>query len=238
MQCKHNAHSGKSVGIGDLDDIVDSCNHHGANGYVLACSTHPSSKVVERLEGITNNQSNQLSATYWDSVTLERMLSDPPLWPIAQKFFPASATGWQIYATERPNHWVANFKGYYFHISRRIGSKIDSLLNIIESRIHDIEKITLGEDHFIRLRSVYYDDKGGAFKWYVDYMHPHDNDPIYNLEKLEQILGEGNICDWGQMNFFDIKNRTYFKHSDHYDQDHYDYYDDYVGNFVLGYKRN
>ncbi len=237
LQCKHNAHSGKSVGIGELDDIVDSCNHHGANGYVLACSTHPSSTVVERLERITSNKSNQLSATYWDSVTLERMLSEPSLWSVAQKFFPESASGWQIYATERPNHWVANFKGYYFHISRRIGSKVKSLLNIIETQIESLEKVKLQNDHFIRLRSVYYNDKGGAFTWYVDYMRPYDYEQIYNINQLREILGEGGVCEYGQMNFYDIKYRKYSKYSEHYDQDHYDYYDDYVGSFALGYRR-
>ena len=43
VQCKHNARSGKSVSHSDLDDIVDSCTQHNAEGYLLACSTQPSS---------------------------------------------------------------------------------------------------------------------------------------------------------------------------------------------------
>ena len=56
IQCKHNAHSGKAVGISDLDEIVDSCQQHNCKGYLLVCSTYPSSAVVNRLQSITDNQ--------------------------------------------------------------------------------------------------------------------------------------------------------------------------------------
>lgn len=39
VQCKHKAHGGGSVGVGDLDDILSSCAQQGATGYLLACST-------------------------------------------------------------------------------------------------------------------------------------------------------------------------------------------------------
>ena len=54
IQCKHKAHSEKSVGIDDLDEIVDSCTQHNAKRYLLVTSTVPSSATVNRLEGITN----------------------------------------------------------------------------------------------------------------------------------------------------------------------------------------
>ncbi|WP_346883643.1 restriction endonuclease [uncultured Algibacter sp.] len=72
IQCKHNAHSGKAVGIKDLDDITDSCSHHDVQGYLLVCGTYPSSKVVERLEGITNNQKNNIEAIYWILLKLNK----------------------------------------------------------------------------------------------------------------------------------------------------------------------
>lgn len=64
VQCKHKAHSGSSVGIDELDDVVASCAQHGSSGYLLACSTQPSSSVVNRLEGISNNPQFQISATF------------------------------------------------------------------------------------------------------------------------------------------------------------------------------
>jgi HJR/Mrr/RecB family endonuclease len=75
IQCKHNAHSGKSVGIGDLDNIVDSCTEHNATGYLLVCSTYPSSGVVKRLEGIQN--SGTITTAFWDCKVLERELLKP-----------------------------------------------------------------------------------------------------------------------------------------------------------------
>lgn len=86
IQCKHNAHSGKSVSVEDLDDIVDSCTQHEASGFILACSTQPSSSVVNRLESITNNPRNDLVAIYWDYVFIEQALSCASLWRIAQRF--------------------------------------------------------------------------------------------------------------------------------------------------------
>ena len=193
IQCKHNAVSGKSVGLSDLDDIVDSCSHHNAEGYLLVCSTYPSSKVVERLEGISSNPKNNISATYWDAVKLEQLLTTPELWRVAQTFFPKStnATGWQVYATEKPNHWVAIYKGYYFHLSNRIGSTLGHHFKSIEDRIAEIEEIELPKKHFIRIRSIYYDDKNGNYSYYLDYMYPHNEEPIGCREDFLQLLGDG-----------------------------------------------
>lgn len=228
IQCKHKAKSGNSVGVADLDDIATSCFQHGCDGYVLITSTQPSSGVVQRLEQITANPQIAISATYWDSVELERRLKTAQQWSIAQRFFPRSAMGWQIFASERPNHWTANFRGYYFHITNRIGSSCRMYLPDIEEQIDKFEKYPLPEKHFLRLRSVYYDDKHGTFMWYVDYMHPQDKQPIGTAEAFENAFdGEWN-------HNYDFKVRSYLEHSDHYDPDHYDFYDRYMGQFILG----
>ncbi|HHQ4462527.1 TPA: restriction endonuclease [Aeromonas veronii] len=228
IQCKHKAKSGNSVGIGDLDDIATSCFQHGCDGYVLVTSTQPSSGVVQRLEQITANPQILLTATYWDSVELERRLKTAQQWNIAQRFFPNSASGWQIFSSERPNHWTANFRGCYFHITNRIGSSCQMYLDVIERQIEKIESYHLPEKHFLRLRSVYFDDKHGTFMWYVDYMHPHDQAPVKTVDKLDADFED----EW---NFsYDFKIRSYSEHSDHYDPDHYDFYDRYMGQFILG----
>jgi len=227
IQCKHNANSGKSVGIAELDDISDSCAHHGCQGYLLVCSTHPSSAVVNRLEGISNNPQNTLIATYWDSVKIEQLLYTPRNWALAQRFFPISATvdDWQIYATEFPNQWVVTYKGYYFHLKNRIGSRHSYHLESIKQRISDIEGINLPEKHFLRPRSVYYDDKNGGYDWYVDYMYPNTDRAITGSAQIADALGDGYVLEDGQCYSFHIALRSYFEHSDHYDPDHYDYYD-------------
>lgn len=231
IQCKHKAISGSSVGISDLDDISSSCLQHDCDGYVLVTSTQPSSGVAQRLESITNNDKSPLIATYWDSVEIERRLRTARNWNIAQSFFPISASGWKIFSSERPNHWTANFRGYYFHITNRVGSNCDTYLDVIESQISKIEEYKLPERHFLRLRSVFFDDKHGTFLWYIDYMCPFKEEPIGSREYLEECFED----DWNHN--YDFKMREYLGSSDHYDPDHYDFYDRYMGQFIMGMKR-
>lgn len=239
IQCKHNAHSNKSVGIPDLDEIVDSCEQHEATGFILACSTQPSSAVVNRLESITNNPRNNLTAIYWDYVSIERALNTPHLWRIAQKFFPVSSESmkWSVFATEKPNHWVVNYKGYYFNLANRIGSSHEYYFESIETRIADIEAIDLPEEHFIRPRAVYFNDKSGCYTWYIDYMYPNGSDPTLTTAELKHILGDGYALEDGQIYTFDVKRRAYLSHSDHYDPDHYDYYNNHMHQYLNGFER-
>lgn len=226
IQCKHNAHSGRSVGIGDLDEISDSCAHHGCHGYLLVCSTYPSSAVVNRLEGISSSAHSATIATYWDSVKIERILSTPSNWTLAQRFFPLSAAkeGWQIYATEMPNQWVVAYQGYYFHLRNRVGSTCDYHLESVKARVRDIEGIALPEKHSLRPRSVYYDDKNCNYEWYIDYMYPSSDRPIIGSAEIADALGDGYALEDGQGYTFDIKLHSYLECSDHHDLDHYSYY--------------
>lgn len=234
VQCKHKAHGGDSVSVNDLDDIVSSCIQHNANGYILVCSTQPSSAVVNRLEGITKNQANSISATYWDSVTLQRLLSQPRQWAIAQRFMPKSCGEWQIYATEAPNDFVAHYKGYVFHLSNRIGSKFGHHLPSLEARISDMESLALPKGHFIRPRAVWHDDKNGGYRWYIDYMRPHNQNQSITKYELLQKLKDGWALEDGQLYTWDINYVIYNGFSDHYDEDHYDYYTRYLPNYLGG----
>jgi hypothetical protein len=56
VSCKHYANSGKSVGREDIGNIIDDCKSINAEGYILACSTQPSSSLVTRLDEIASNQ--------------------------------------------------------------------------------------------------------------------------------------------------------------------------------------
>jgi hypothetical protein len=239
IQCKHNAISGKAVGIGDIDNVVDSCAQHECTGYVLATSTYPSSAVASRLEAITRVGTNPVTATFWDAVKIEQLLSTPRNWPIAQRFFSksANAESWQIYATEAPNHWVVNYRGYYFHLSNRIGSRHDYHLDSIRNRVKDIEELTLPKHHFIRIRSAYYDDKNGNYTWYLDYMYPNDQRPVISTKRIAHQLGDGYALEDGQVYFFDVKHQSYLQGSDHYDPDHYSYYTDNAHAFSHGLER-
>jgi hypothetical protein len=74
VQCKHFAHSRRSVGRKDTGSIVDDCRQVGANAYLLVCSTQPSSSLVTKLEEISTKPHNNLVTLIWDSVDLEKML--------------------------------------------------------------------------------------------------------------------------------------------------------------------
>lgn len=237
IQCKHFAHAERSVGIGDLDDIVDSCTQHGATGYLLACSTQPSSAVVERLEAINKNPANQISTAYWDAVKIERLISNADNWAVAQHFFPESSEPWKIFATDSPNDFVAHHRGYIFHLSNRVGSRVEYHLESVDARLDDLEALEFPHGHFIRPRAVWYDDKNGGYSWYLDYMFPHDQQPVMTKQTLANNLGDGYALEDGQVHNFDISLIKYHPFSDHYDKDHYDYYLRYMPNYLSGTKR-
>src|SRR5207249_2184390 len=113
VSCKHNAHAsggkGRAVSTEDVGTdggIVDAVAQHEAHGYLLVCSTEPSSSLVTRLETI--ERSRGLPTHVWDGVELERMLTSPRGWAVAQRFMPISteATGWKVFATSDPNRFV------------------------------------------------------------------------------------------------------------------------------------
>jgi hypothetical protein len=124
VQCKHFAKSKRSVGVKDLDNVVDSCVQHCADGYLLVSSTYVSSAVVNRLEAINADRSKHLATNFWDCTILERLLSTPDNWGIAQRFTPVSshAQNWQLSRTTQPNSWVVNYRGHHIILNNRIGS--------------------------------------------------------------------------------------------------------------------
>lgn len=237
IQCKHKAHSKKSVSINDIDNIVDSCIQHNATGYLLACSTHPSSVVASRLKKISENKSNNIIATYWDSSHIERLLSAPHNYQITQRFFPKSSEKWKVYATEKPNIYIGVYEGNYFHMTSRIGSRPSVSLQTIRMMMSRFKKIELPEKHFLRLRAVYTDDKNGVITWYIDYMHPHNEEPHETTAYIQQELGHEMQLDDYNTHFFDILGTWYSEHSDHYHIDHYDYYNPYIASYACGVER-
>lgn len=239
VQCKHTAHAAKAVSNNNLAGIVEACNQHDATGYLLVCSTYPSSATIELLKGVEESKHNHItSAKYWDNVTIERLLSTPKNWPIAQRFFPLSANKqrWQVYATENPNHWIVNYRGYYFHLSNRIGSYGEMHFSNIEKRIKEFEKLPFPQKHWLRPRALYYDDKNGNYTFYLDYLIPYNEKPFMNHSTIKRLLHDGEVID-GQFYKFDIYIYTYMDSSDHFDLDHYDYYRPFVGTFVTGFNR-
>jgi hypothetical protein len=227
VSCKDFSSSGRSVGVADLEPVVDTCAQHSADGYLLVCTTHPSSAATVRLDAIENASSGHPVTHIWDGVTLERLLTSPRGWALAQQFMPVSAEshGWKVFGTGYPNKWVAVHRGHYFHLSNRVGSTVDFQLPTLSARLAEIEAIDLPQGHRFRLRGVWLDDaKGGGYVWYIDYMCPHGQLPG-DLDAVRASLGEDITWEDGQLHTFDFHVQSYDPYSDHFDIDHYDYYE-------------
>lgn len=232
VQCKHNAHSGKAVSSSELGTIENSCGLYNADGYLLVCSTFPSSTAVRMIEEIGNNK--KITTTFWDCRTLERHLLTPRNWSIVNMFFPISSKklGWQISKIDSC-FWHANYNGNIFYFALRIGTNCDAYLEDIAARVDELENLTLPEDHHIRLRAVYFDDKYCNYRLYLDYLLPKGTD-----EEFKPSLAVSNFCNEriidGIMYDVDLKCYEYNVYSDNFDLDHQSYYAYQVSDFKLG----
>ncbi|SIQ03344.1 restriction endonuclease [Halanaerobium kushneri] len=69
VQCKHKAHSGKSVYESEIGNFQSACDIHNTDGYFLITSSVPSKTVQEQLEA--SNKNNKLKTCIWDRKKLE-----------------------------------------------------------------------------------------------------------------------------------------------------------------------
>jgi hypothetical protein len=242
VSCKHTAHSGSGTGrsvngedVGSDGGIVDAVAQHRADGYLLVCSTQPSSALVTRLEAIESSKS--VLTHVWDGVELERMLNSPRAWSVAQRFMPISteAAGWRVYATDSPNRFFGATRGFFIRLANRHGSRLGYQLSSMDERLDAIARIDLPEGHEIRPRGMFCDDKHGNFTWYLDYLYDAampswENEvvePVFTEAELARMLGDGGV--WysdGQFDAFEITIRRVDRAHDGYDPDHYLYYAD------------
>lgn len=238
VQCKHKAHSGNAVGRSDLDSIVDSCAEHDTTGYLLVCSTYPSSAVVKRMEEIQNTKG--ITTHFWDCRVLEKEILEPQNWSIANMFFPRSmgASGWMINSIH-PCFWYANYRGNVFYISTRIGTNCNFALPEIEKRIDHIKSLELPKGHILRVRAFYFDDKYTNYTMYLDYLIPtreEEPDDEYYIQSTVDNIEKYEIID-GISYTFDVQTYRYSWSSDNFDIDHCSYYDPYIKIFESGWQR-
>jgi hypothetical protein len=226
VSCKHKKSPSMAVGIGDVSNIMDLCKANKASGYLLVCSTHVSSAVSQRLAELSS-ENNGLIAKYWDAVQLETLLRTPRTWSIAQQFFPISAakSKMAVFATESSNVWIGNYKGYYLYLANRIGSRAHPHLAAVERVVIVLERlIPKVPNHHVRLRGLYYDDKNGNYVVYADYLFPHGDRQLLNIERALYALGDGVVAEDGQSYSWDLIAVAWNPLSDHADKDHDDYY--------------
>lgn len=247
VSCKHYANSGRSVGLDDVTDISDACAAVDASGFLLACSTQPSSTVVRRLEEIELNRG--IVTRYWDSIELEKRLDSPSTFPLINIFLPkgSAAMPWKIYNTTRPSFWAANYKDYFLYLGSRT-SNLFPQLGDVENIVARIESIKLpkGENwnkHYVRPRGVYFDDKNEQYSVFADYLYPEGKQKkTLTPKQINAVLkdGEGLYSDGQSMWYltrWDIRYVATNQISDRFHLDHKDYYEPYIDNFRIGHSR-
>ncbi|MFC7625408.1 restriction endonuclease [Microlunatus sp. GCM10028923] len=241
VSCKHTAHAGggngRAVGVSDLGGeggMIDVVDQHQADGYLLVCSTVPSSAVTRRLAAMETGRRSILTHC-WDGVQLERMLNTPRGWAVAQRFMPVSseASGWRVFATDSPNRFVGITRGFYIRLTNRHGSGLGYQLSSIDERLDRAESFDLPEGHQLRPRGMWCDDKHGAFVWYFDYLYdrpslgePSTEPSHREIEAIKREFGDGSVTyEDGQIDSFEITVREVDRWHDAYDADHYSFYE-------------
>lgn len=95
VSCKHNAHSGESVGVTEEQDILDRVKAHQCAGFIGFYSTLPSSSLTRKLEGLKKS-SPQFEYQIFDKERIERvLLSNAAGQAIAERYFPLSFMSWR-----------------------------------------------------------------------------------------------------------------------------------------------
>ena len=78
IECKHFAHSGRSVRESDIGSIIERTIRHNCNKYLLITSTLPSTSVSQQLRAISQNPSINISAAVWAANDLQELLTQYP----------------------------------------------------------------------------------------------------------------------------------------------------------------
>lgn len=245
ISCKHNANSGKSLGKDQLGSVSEDCRAIGAEGYILVCSTQPTSSLINRLREIEQNQN--IITKVWDCIEIEKRLLKPNTFSLIHTFFPDTSKRykWKIYNAFSPAFWAANYKDYFLYMSCRHSNTYPELKSI-EFIVSLLEKVPIykskeywWESHFLRLRAVYYDDKHCTHTIFVDYIHPKitNKKNLIDPKDLRGILfnafvadknAEINMPDWDVMYIpADIG-------GDSFQLDHKSYYEPYLSEFETG----
>lgn len=240
VQCKHFAHSGKSVGINDITSIIDNCGATGAEGYLLICSTQLTSSLIRKFDEITANSNNRIVARYWDSIELEKHLYTPYGLPLIYQFFPKSAKDikWMIYNMGSPSFWAANYKDYFIYLSSRLAAKFPNLEDV-EKIIEKLESVNSPDNQYLRPRAIYFDEKHEQFIVFVDYIIPHDCESCLSSKALNEYLrdGEGlysNEHSMWYITYYDVRLIKENQFSERFQVDSKGYYEPYIRNFEIG----
>ncbi|MGE7661318.1 restriction endonuclease [Peribacillus sp. NPDC097197] len=255
VQCKHKAHSGRSVGREESYSLVTDCKSANADGYLLVCTTALTTGLINTYRELQSN--GEIVIDYWDEVKIEDRLLKPCNFSLINQFFPRSSSkvGWKIYNTHLTSFWTAHYKRAFLYLSSRLSvhfktvSYISSIYNCVQAVYKELELNVKGID--MQLRAVYYDDKYTNYIAFVDFFadkkdvreNPFElsdlkrdieealrNELVHYMVTLDE--GEGLSLTW------DVK--VYFVRGysdDGFDSHGKEYYTPYIDNFRYGYSR-
>lgn len=220
VDCKHFAHSARSVGVADVTDIVDRCRRVGATGFLLATSTQPTAELARKLHEI--HQNAQISSLVWDSIELENRLLTQTNYALAQNAFNDPCTDrWRIFYTEREERWTAHYRGRFLFVESRSGIHPPSL-PFLEQIIDELDLIPVGPGEEVRVRSIWHDTPNGCFyTCWADYLVPAESIPSLNKFEVESSIRDnigGQIINW------EIRLQLTLPDSDYFDPDDDAYY--------------
>lgn len=92
VSCKHNAHSGNSVGVKDEIDIAGRVNSNKCDGFIGFYSTLPSSGLTRSLEGLKD----RIAYHIFDAEKIEKKLFDSKDgFLLAKRYFSKSVKKWE-----------------------------------------------------------------------------------------------------------------------------------------------
>ncbi len=91
VSCKHKAHSGTSVGVGDEQNVRDRVEVHKCQGFIGFYSTVRSSGLTQLIQPTA-----VLEVLFWDQELIEReLLQTTAGVALARRYFPRSVTAWE-----------------------------------------------------------------------------------------------------------------------------------------------
>lgn len=139
ISCKHYAHSGKSVGRGNEEDILDRLAEHDCNIFIGFYSTIASSGLEQKLDRL--KQRRGIDFKIYDNESIEADLLDGVAgFRIAKRFFPLSIKNvWPQIISLNQTYTVTdaseNSDGNWIVLEEFNGSKTKPYVNTVEDAV-------------------------------------------------------------------------------------------------------
>lgn len=156
VQCKHNAHSGKTVYPKDISDFILMPQKHNAQGWLLVTSTKVSQNVVANISAACQTKPG-VEFDHWDKRKLEALVLDERCREILKRYFPKSylkstniITPTLFEIKELINDWLQKYKEYNnrFFVNREMENLVQSMIFSYGITLSDI-KMLLDSDSLV-----------------------------------------------------------------------------------------